>query len=562
MRITVLLEDQATISARSLRASTMANALVDRGHDVLVLAGGDTRAGWLEARARTQSVRSWSQPEIPTDRICIPTSPVTLDASRRSRTETILPLCDGAAMASAIALAGEAVHGVLSISRDVTRQIEERMRHVAVHEIGVGVDHEVMFAGKPRPAGARVRVAVVGSSQDSTRDLQTGIRACELARAAGLDLEIVRISPDGYPDPHETDCPTEWHERLPHSGVGEVLRTVDAFVGTARGSDCGPSQIALEALACGVPAVLADTPNHRGFGARQYALFVDAGNASQFAEALVIVVGHPHVTEDLRRTGLETTAAFSENEVADRLERVLVAFPQPAAAPPGEPSAGAPPSSPLLRSPLHRAPLPNPALPNSPGANPAPPNSPQAIDATADGVAAPSELDELRTKIVDTLRHAAELEHHHGQWGRAAETFAAALVLSPDDPQLLHRHGDSAYLAGHDREALASYDRLVELGGDTPELHHNRGLVLYTMGDLRAAAHSLEIALERAEITPESRTPAATVHNDLGVVRYRLGDPAGARSAFEAALAADASLDDARRNLQDLDTSTTGKADA
>jgi Flp pilus assembly protein TadD len=59
--------------------------------------------------------------------------------------------------------------------------------------------------------------------------------------------------------------------------------------------------------------------------------------------------------------------------------------------------------------------------------------------------------------------------------------------LSPDDPELFYNQGVA--LEGLERlgEALASYDRAIDLNGNYAEAHNNRGLVLKKLGRLAEA---------------------------------------------------------------------------
>ena len=144
-----------------------------------------------------------------------------------------------------------------------------------------------------------------------------------------------------------------------------------------------------------------------------------------------------------------------------------------------------------------------------------------------------------------------QLAHHYRQLGRdddALRHYRAALQAAPHDLEVLVALNGLLLARGADQEVL----ELCRLGISqhpaderTSKLHFARGYV-YMRRDQHREART---AFERAVALDAS---SATAWNNLGHVRLSLGEQAAAQRAFESAIAADSTLADAHYNLGSL----------
>ena len=113
----------------------------------------------------------------------------------------------------------------------------------------------------------------------------------------------------------------EYHHRLLPEHMPFAYRASDVFVGPSR-PDEGFGLPALEALACGIPCLLSDTPGHREFAGDAAWYFAD-GDPNSLAERLPDLL-RPEARTRARRDGPAAAARFSTGEVARRLEETFL----------------------------------------------------------------------------------------------------------------------------------------------------------------------------------------------------------------------------------------------
>jgi glycosyltransferase involved in cell wall biosynthesis len=95
----------------------------------------------------------------------------------------------------------------------------------------------------------------------------------------------------------------------------------DVFIGPSRREE-GFGLPALEALACGVPCLLSDTPAHREFAGDAAAYFAD-GDPAALADAIPPLLSEESRAR-ARREGPAAAGEFDTARVAERLERAFL----------------------------------------------------------------------------------------------------------------------------------------------------------------------------------------------------------------------------------------------
>lgn len=409
----------------------------------------------------------------------------------------------------------------ITISPNLTRLLDIELG-IKAREIPYVVDHDVMHPAPPgeRHHGRPVRVGLVGPLAIDWKDIQTGLDACSLAYQAGLELELVRASnmPPHGSEQHQP-FPVEWHQQLPPAEMGDFYRSLDVFLGSSRGKEEGFFLPAVEAMACGVPAVLTDIPCFRSYGNEQYALFVPPGDPEQMAAALVIAAKEPEVRAGMRANGLTTASRFRPEIHGAALEQALREVLSEATAP-----AGLVLDDDAMR-PIHTGPAPVKLTPQSPDT---------------------AGLNLLREQLFQDLRKAAPAFLAAGKFDDAACMLQAASALHHECLQTIRELAWVEFQRGEPGRSLALLDDLVRQGAGDGEIHSNRGMVLFAMGDIGGAKQAFEAAIQQGADDAET-------NNNLGVARYRGGDKEGARCAFARALEMDPAHRDARHNMDELE---------
>jgi Tfp pilus assembly protein PilF len=186
----------------------------------------------------------------------------------------------------------------------------------------------------------------------------------------------------------------------------------------------------------------------------------------------------------------------------------------------------------------------------------------------------------IQPSFVEALNNLALLDLAEGDTERARERLRRALALEPEDYDTWINLGAVELERGELAAARARFEACLARRPDDPDAHFDLGLVFQRAGDAAAAERSFRAALALApdhveswsnlgqvllgtERVPEALTAFARVvelapddpfaHFNLAVARRRAGDRAGARSAFERALALEPGLEPARAALDELE---------
>jgi tetratricopeptide (TPR) repeat protein len=121
----------------------------------------------------------------------------------------------------------------------------------------------------------------------------------------------------------------------------------------------------------------------------------------------------------------------------------------------------------------------------------------------------------------------------------AADAYAQALLLAPEDPELAYQKGEAAYRAGNGLDALPELSALESKSSD----YRVSALIadIYVQQDQSDyALRSLERALSKAEGAADVKAEAMLLVK-LGVLQQDLGRDAEAMTSFQRASAADPS---------------------
>ncbi|GAB4155285.1 MAG: glycosyltransferase family 4 protein [Planctomycetota bacterium] len=334
MRITWLLEATDRIWGGVKVALEDANWLCRRGHDVLVLSRTN-RPDWMEIECAFEKLEDFTAASVPASDVVIGTYWTTVPKALFCGRGAPVHFCQGyeGANPENAPIRGRieevyrlpCVHHV-TISPHLTATLASEFG-IEAREIVYAIDRNTHYPCPEREVGEKVRVALVGPREIPWKDIETGIEACRAAHAAGLDLELVRVTNTRIADSErEQPFAVELHQNVPPSEMGEIYRSCDLFLGTSWGPEEGFFLPAVEAMACGVPAVLTDIPCYRSYGEGGYALFVPPRDPIAMAEAMVAAARLPAVRSALRANGLAAASRFTIEAHGTELENALLAI--------------------------------------------------------------------------------------------------------------------------------------------------------------------------------------------------------------------------------------------
>ncbi len=116
---------------------------------------------------------------------------------------------------------------------------------------------------------------------------------------------------------------SEYHHGILPSRVPAIYQSCDLFLSSSQPVE-GFGLPALEALACGLPAVLSDIPSHRDFDdVDDFALWAPPGDSVGMANRIGELVRDRDLQAHLRRRGPEVASLYEKSRSVTRLESVL-----------------------------------------------------------------------------------------------------------------------------------------------------------------------------------------------------------------------------------------------
>jgi glycosyltransferase involved in cell wall biosynthesis len=205
----------------------------------------------------------------------------------------------------------------LAISPVLARHLED-LGFGPVVDVGQVFDTGEFRPGPTRPASDPPAVFVVGAVEIDFKGVDVVLRGLEIARRRGVRFRLVRAS---YFPPTDWErslgIVDEFHHMIPPERMASAYRAADAFVGGSRPAE-GFGLPSLEALSCGLPALLSDTPGQRDIG-RDAACYYREGDPDSLADAL------PEILTDEARArarvaGPAEAARYDTDRVGERLE--------------------------------------------------------------------------------------------------------------------------------------------------------------------------------------------------------------------------------------------------
>jgi len=205
----------------------------------------------------------------------------------------------------------------LAVSAPLKGRLEERGFGPAI-EVGQVFDTNEFAPGPERETADPPVVLLVGPFEGPTKGIPIALDGLALWRERGGRFRLRRVATTPPTDAERRRGLTdEYHHALPPSRMPYAYRSADLYVGPSRAVE-GFDLPSLEALACGVPTLLSDTPRHRALGGEAAWYFAD-GDPASLAAALPALL-EPAARTRAHAAGPAVAAHYDAARVAERLE--------------------------------------------------------------------------------------------------------------------------------------------------------------------------------------------------------------------------------------------------
>jgi glycosyltransferase involved in cell wall biosynthesis len=305
-----------------------AEALARRGHRVTVVSP-EPEPDWFPLRrARFERSSFRDSVELPAATIRVATFWTTVAPALDGARGPVFHLCQGyegdfsfyADHRGAIERAYGAPTRKLAISRAVAARLE-RHGFGPVTVVGQAFDGVDFRPGPGRPPADPPVLLLIGVFEADVKGIGVALGGLGLWRRRGGRFRLRRVSTFPATDEEKAfGLVDEYHHVLPPGRMPFAYRASDLLLGPSRPEE-GFGLPVLEALSCGVPCLLSDTPGHREIAGEAVLYFQD-GDPESLAATLPEALS-PEARRRAREEGPAVAARFDVEGVAARLERAF-----------------------------------------------------------------------------------------------------------------------------------------------------------------------------------------------------------------------------------------------
>jgi len=304
-----------------------AEALARRGHRAAVVSPGSAPV-WLPlSRARFERSSFRESRELAQAEVRVATFWTTVAPALEGATGPVFHLCQGYeggfSFYSDRRGEIEAAYRAPTLKLTVSATLAERLVTLGfgpAENVGQAFDSREFFPDAQDRAHAQAGpvVLVIGPSQADVKGIGIALEGLSLWRERGGVFRVRRVST--HPPREEESAAgliSEYHHRLSPERMPFAYRASDLLLGAARTEE-GFGLPVLEALSCGLPCLLSNTPGHREIAGDAAWYFPD-GDPKGLADALPAAVGAQ--SRALARVrGPRAASRFAAASVAARLE--------------------------------------------------------------------------------------------------------------------------------------------------------------------------------------------------------------------------------------------------
>lgn len=329
LRIAYLLES-TELSGGAKVVLLQAEALARRGHRVTVVSPG-VRPEWFDlSQAHFERSAFADSTELARAPIRVATFWTTVAPALAGAAGRVFHLCQGyegdftfyAASRADIERAYAAPTVKLAVSETLAHRLEEK-GFGPVTNVGQAFEADGFFPAPELLPSDPPTVLLVGPFEADVKGIAIAFAGLAVWRRRGGLFRLRRISPLPAGEAEKAwGLTDEYHHLLSPDRMPFAYRASDVFIGPSRSAE-GFGLPVLEALACGLPCLLSDTPGHREIAGDAAWYFAD-GDPDAVAESLPLLVSDA-ARERARRLGPAAARRFDTAWVAERLESIFLA---------------------------------------------------------------------------------------------------------------------------------------------------------------------------------------------------------------------------------------------
>lgn len=329
LRVAYLLES-TELSGGAKVVLLQAEALARRGHRVTVVSPGGRPEWFPLSQAHFERSAFGDSAELARAHVRVATFWTTVTPALAGAAGPVFHLCQGyegdfafyAASRPEIERAYRAPTVKLTVSETLARRLEEKGLGPATN-VGQAFERDGFFPAPARRPSDPPTVLLVGPYEADVKGIAIAFAGLAVWRRRGGRFRLRRVSPLPAGEAEKAwGLADEYHHLLPPDRMPFAYRASDLFIGPSRPAE-GFGLPALEALACGLPCLLSDTPGHREIAGEAAWYFAD-GDPDAVAESLPLLALDPG-RDRARRLGPAAAARFDTARVAERLESAFVA---------------------------------------------------------------------------------------------------------------------------------------------------------------------------------------------------------------------------------------------
>ncbi|MCD6295807.1 MAG: glycosyltransferase family 4 protein [Deltaproteobacteria bacterium] len=332
MRITYVTEDTELWGGIAVVFQHL-ELLSEAGHDAFLTTPA-SRPDWYPLKVPVNTIRSFLDPSaFPMADILVSTSWRTIGPVMESKKGIPVHLCQGyeGALEEIVHLKDgiDQAHSLkipkLTVSRHLETFLKERFRSETYY-VGQMLNRGIFYPNRdPLAKLLKIRpkpliILVVGPFEGNYKNIPTTLQGIILAKQQLKGpLQLIRVSQ--FPLSGEEEGiikPDVYHCRVPYMGMGDIYRASDVLISMSTDAE-GFGLPALEAMACGVPAILSKIRSHLGFADPQdYAIFVESVPEA-VSEAILHLCEDAKMRRKLIKKGLSVARKFTREALLLKL---------------------------------------------------------------------------------------------------------------------------------------------------------------------------------------------------------------------------------------------------
>lgn len=216
----------------------------------------------------------------------------------------------------------------LTISQRLASRLEKLFPQRGFFSVGQGLENEYFYSPEVIKSDNNIEsLIMVGPLTISLKQIKMGLEAYTIARKKYPNLRLIRISSvDTRTEEEEiVGSISEYHVHVRPIEVGAIFRGSRGMLLFPSGPEEGFGLPPLEAMACGLPAVLSNIPSLTSYDRPvDYAMFVRHDSVQDMAMGICRLIADKNLCRFLISRGLEVASGFSYEKVAMKIEQTLI----------------------------------------------------------------------------------------------------------------------------------------------------------------------------------------------------------------------------------------------